>query len=400
MKIPHKVRLSNSRVATITFVIGMLVFAFVLEGQFIAGGILIPRSGVRFNEGPAPTGKIVKATGAAVLYADPNAHKLQLSNANGAYANVMTDAAASIPDSALTSNVALLNRASQTFTTNQIFDSGVNYTAVFGGNTQTSQSTVIQMKTGTNQKAWLVGANNNIAGTLEFTPSTANGGSTFSLPVASLTTAGAWTWTGAAATNTLHTLNGTTTGYHVTNWVNTTGNLLVGIETSAGGNVMPGTTAYAAVIDVVANKPLNIGTNNTLRFTFNNGDITNATGRIITSSATPTTSVAAGFCTSPSVAVDTGSGDDAGIITITTGTGCAAATGSVTVTFSTANGAYGTNTPSCVVTPFDGAAAWDTSVTWKTTAQSTTAFTTAFKNGGTNFTSSTTYKFNYHCWGK
>jgi hypothetical protein len=124
-------------------------------------------------------------------------------------------------------------------------------------------------------------------------------------------------------------------------------------------------------------------------------------GREIVSTATPTSTIPAGFCTTPSVALDTGSADAAGILNITTGSACAAATGSVTLTFSTSpDGAYGTNNPSCVFTPMDSAGAWDTGVTWKLTAASNTAVTVALKNGATNFTSSVLYKLAYICTGK
>jgi hypothetical protein len=122
-------------------------------------------------------------------------------------------------------------------------------------------------------------------------------------------------------------------------------------------------------------------------------------GRLVTGAATPTAAVAAGFGTSPSIAVDTGSSDLAGVATITVGTS-PGATGSVTITFSTGNGAYGTNTPSVQITPLDGANAWDTGVTYKLTACSTTSFTVAFKNAATNLTASGTYKFAWHVVGK
>jgi hypothetical protein len=109
--------------------------------------------------------------------------------------------------------------------------------------------------------------------------------------------------------------------------------------------------------------------------------------------------VAAGFGTTPTIALDAGSTDNAGIVTVTAGT-TPGATGSVTVTFGTLNGAYGTNTPTVVITPLDGTGAWDTGVTWKLTACSTTAFTVAFKNAATNFTAASTYRFSYHVIGK
>jgi hypothetical protein len=122
-------------------------------------------------------------------------------------------------------------------------------------------------------------------------------------------------------------------------------------------------------------------------------------GAGFTSTLVPTVAVAAGFGTTPSVALDAGSTDMAGIVTVTAGT-TPGATGSVTVTFGTVNGAYGTNTPSVVITPLDGTGAWDTGVTPKLTAVSTTAFTVAFKNAATNFIAASTYKFSFHVIGK
>ena len=124
------------------------------------------------------------------------------------------------------------------------------------------------------------------------------------------------------------------------------------------------------------------------------------TGRIVTGAATPTVAIASGFGTSPSAAVNTGSADAAGIITITTGNPSAVTTGSVTVTFSVGNGAYGTNPPVVIITPQDGTGTWDVGVTHKLTAVSTTAFTVALQNGATNFTAASTYLFHYHVIGK
>jgi hypothetical protein len=118
-----------------------------------------------------------------------------------------------------------------------------------------------------------------------------------------------------------------------------------------------------------------------------------------TANLKPTVAVAAGFGTTPTIALDAGSTDNAGIVTVTAGT-TPGATGSVTVTFGTLNGAYGTNTPTVVITPLDGTGAWDTGITWKLTACSTTAFTVAFKNAATNFTAASTYRFSYHVIGK
>ena len=124
------------------------------------------------------------------------------------------------------------------------------------------------------------------------------------------------------------------------------------------------------------------------------------TGRIVTGAATPTVAIASGFGTSPSAAVNTGSADAAGIIVVTTGNPSAVTTGSVTVTFSAGNGAYGTNPPVVIITPQDGTGTWDVGVTHKLTAVSTTAFTVALQNGATNFTAASTYLFHYHVIGK
>jgi len=391
MKIPHKVRLSNSRVATITFVVGMLVFAFVLEGQFISGGILIPRSGIRFNEGPAPTLKIAKATGAAVLYADSIAHKLQLSNANGAYANVMTDAAASIPDSALTSNVALLNRNSQDWTGSP--QRLANGSAATPSLSFTNSATTGLYRAGTD----ILGIATAGLNAVQIDASQNVGiGQTPNASVKLVVGAGG---TGAN-TEFLRVDGGSANGGRpaIAFARNNIDKAYLGLS-GATSDQITGSASNDLIIRNVQAIDFSADAGTTLHAQLAPGKFANNTGRIITSGSTPTTSIAAGFCTTPSVAVDSGSGDDAGVIAITTGTACAAATGSVTVTFSTTNGAYGTNMPSCVVTPMDGAA-WDDGVTWHLTSQSTTGFTVKFKNGATNFTSSSSYRFNYHCWGK
>ena len=96
------------------FLLLSLVFvatAAPLAAQYKAGEIWIFRR-QRFAE--------TTCSGAtasfAVLCADSTGHKLQLSNNNGAFANLMTDATGSIPDSALSSNVGLLNRNAQNWT--------------------------------------------------------------------------------------------------------------------------------------------------------------------------------------------------------------------------------------------------------------------------------------------
>jgi hypothetical protein len=84
---------------------------------------------------------------------------------------------------------------------------------------------------------------------------------------ATLSELGAWTYTAAAATPTIHLFGGTTTAYNTLRLTNTTGDMFVGVENSAGGGILAGTTAYAGLIAVAANKPLHLGTNNLLRAT-------------------------------------------------------------------------------------------------------------------------------------
>lgn len=124
------------------------------------------------------------------------------------------------------------------------------------------------------------------------------------------------------------------------------------------------------------------------------------TGRLITGGSTPSVAVASGFGTSPSAAVDTGSGDTGGIITITNGTGGVATGGTITVTFSNTNGAYATNNPAVIVVPMNGTSSWNSRATAVITAASTTAFTVSLENNAAALTASGQYKFAYHVIGK
>src|SRR5207253_2594282 len=97
---------------------GLLICLFSLvalgAGKFKTGGIQMP--------------ELTTCAGAlalnSILCASSSAHKLQVSNNNGSFSNIMTDASASIPDSALSAQVALLNRASQTLSTPITFGVG------------------------------------------------------------------------------------------------------------------------------------------------------------------------------------------------------------------------------------------------------------------------------------
>jgi hypothetical protein len=111
----------------------------------------------------------------------------------------------------------------------------------------------------------------------------------------------------------------------------------------------------------------------------------------------PTCSFATGGGTSPSCALDTGSGDGAGIINATTGSGAPGSAGTITLTF---NASLGTNAPSCVVAAMDSVGSWDTGVTTRITAASTSAFTVGWQNGSTALSPSTRYRVAYQCVGK
>lgn len=121
--------------------------------------------------------------------------------------------------------------------------------------------------------------------------------------------------------------------------------------------------------------------------------------RLITGASTPTVSVS-GAGSGATVTVETGSADLAGIITITAGTG-AAANGSVLVTLSTGNGAYGTNMPVGLATLMGGSALWDQRATIQGDPNtSNTAVRFAWDNNGVGLTNAATYKIAYLIIGK
>lgn len=94
------------------------------------------------------------------------------------------------------------------------------------------------------------------------------------------------TFTAPAATATAHTFGGTTTAYHALALTNTGATMNVGIENSAGGGLLTGSTAYAGIIKVATNTPLHFATNSTLWatlgtagiFTYWNGQTTAGQG--------------------------------------------------------------------------------------------------------------------------
>lgn len=118
-------------------------------------------------------------------------------------------------------------------------------------------------------------------------------------------------------------------------------------------------------------------------------------GRLITGGAAPTPAIIAGGGTGATAAVDTGSSDFAGTVTITAGTSPNAQV-TVRVTFSAA---LGTNPTTVNITPMNGGSSWDRVVPILQTA-TTTKFEVLLDNNAVNLLASGTYKFAYQVIGK
>jgi hypothetical protein len=107
---------------------------------------------------------------------------------------------------------------------------------------------------------------------------------------------------------------------------------------------------------------------------------------VVAGSATPTIAAGTAACTTPTVSVS--GSDTAGLITVTTGTGCSTSGKLATLTFGNAFGAA----PNVVVTP-----ATATAAALQSYVDSSTTSTTKFDlNSGTTPTASTTYRWYYH----
>lgn len=70
----------------------------------------------------------------------------------------------------------------------------------------------------------------------------------------------------ATASNSLQG-RGTTTAQHYWDITNTSGSIVVGVESSAGGTILTGSTAYAGVLTTETSVPLQLGSNNILAMT-------------------------------------------------------------------------------------------------------------------------------------
>lgn len=124
---------------------------------------------------------------------------------------------------------------------------------------------------------------------------------------------------------------------------------------------------------------------------------TSASSHIKTVGSIPTvTQTGGGNGGSVGVALETGSTDHAGIITLTTGNSSVGSTGTVTLTF---NGAYVTNQPVIVLTLVNGSAGWGALATCKISTQSLTAPVITWNNSATGaavaLSTGQTYKIAY-----
>lgn len=112
---------------------------------------------------------------------------------------------------------------------------------------------------------------------------------------------------------------------------------------------------------------------------------------LITSGTTGPTLAGTGFGTSPTLTLDTGSTDFAGIVTVTAGT-TPGSSGTLTVTFNTTNG---TNTPAVIANLMNGTGTWNARATEFISSAGTGSFVIAWDNNAANLTASSTYKFTY-----
>ena len=77
-----------------------------------------------------------------------------------------------------------------------------------------------------------------------------------------------------------------TTGYSISQFLNTNGSLYYGVDKSTGGGIFTGTAAYAAAIGTGTNTSLQFATNNTVRYTIDGSGNNTWTGRCNVNGAT------------------------------------------------------------------------------------------------------------------
>ena len=117
-----------------------------------------------------------------------------------------------------------------------------------------------------------------------------NGGETISVTGSGLAVTGTLSASGlitSTATGNLFLASTATTTGPYFDVTNTAGRMILGVENSAGGSLLTGSTANAVVLNSVANKPVQIGSNNTIIGTFSSTGLAvtgtlSATGRIST----------------------------------------------------------------------------------------------------------------------
>lgn len=154
----------------------------------------------------------------------------------------------------------------------------------------------------------------------------------------------------------------------------------------------PVSTAQQTALDLKANTSSPVINTPTIGTSGNSG-----TSHIKTIGSIPTVAqTGLGTGGSVGVALETGSTDAAGIITLTTGTSSVGSTGTVTLTF---DGAYSGNQPVIVLTLVKGATDWGALATVRVTTQSLTAPIFTWNNSVTGaaaaLSTGTTYKISY-----
>jgi len=107
-----------------------------------------------------------------------------------------------------------------------------------------------------------------------------------------------------------------------------------------------------------------------------------------------------GFGTGPTITVQTGSTDAAGAVTITAGT-TPGSSGTFTLTFTTGNGAYGTNPPVCIFGLVNGTGSWNALAQEPIVQTPTTTSVIAnWADNSVALTATSTYGFVWSCYGK
>ena len=120
----------------------------------------------------------------------------------------------------------------------------------------------------------------------------------------------------------------------------------------------------------------------------------NNLSRLVGSNQLVPTLAGTGFGTSPTISLDTGSGDFDGGVTVTTGT-TPGSSGTLTITFSTCS-AYGANSAHCTVNLKNGTVSWNARATAILGTESTLSAVVNWDNNAVTLGAGTV-KFNYHC---